>query len=360
MKDFRDIFGTPAEAHAAAPGRVNLLGEHTDYNEGFVLPASIPQHTRVGMRRARASDSTLYSANLDQTARWGRDTPPEAGFARYVYGCVAEAGLADVALDVHVDSDVPIGVGLSSSAALEIATLRALRDLFALPLDDVEIARIGQRAEIRHAGVQCGILDQMACSLLTSDGMLYLDTRTLERARLPLPPASELLVIDSGLSRSLAASKYNERRAQCETASRLLGVKSLRDVNDPQALARLPAPLDRRARHVVSENDRVQRARAADAVEFGRLMSASHRSLSEDYEVSVPQLDRLAALLQADASVYGAKLTGAGFGGACVALCQAGSAAAAGARIVARYRSLGGAGRLLVPARFDPGGAEHG
>ena len=161
---------------------------------------------------------------------------------------------------------------------------------------------------------------------------------------------AELLVIDSGLSRSLAGSAYNERRAQCEQAAGLLGVRSLRDLADATALRKLPPLLRRRARHVVSENDRVQQARGADAALFGRLMQASHASLSTDYEVSTPELDRLVAALTADADVYGAKLTGAGFGGACVALCRDGTAAAAGLRVAAAYNASGGAARVCVPA----------
>jgi galactokinase len=349
VKRFDECFGRAPEALGSAPGRVNLLGEHTDYNDGLVLPTSIPQHTRIAMAHTREPFSTLYSANLDRRARWSEDVPPREPFARYVYGCIAEAGVAHVALDIHVASDVPIGVGLSSSAALEVATLRALRALLDLPLDDVAIARLGQRAEIVHAGVRCGIMDQMACSLLAPGQMLYLDTRTLERELMPLPAGTEVLVIDSGLSRSLAASKYNERRSQCEQAARMLGVAALRDIDTTQALDALPETLRKRAHHVVAENARVAQAKTADAAEFGRLMSASHRSLSADYEVSVPALDVLVSLMQDEDTVHGAKLTGAGFGGACVALCRQGSAAETGRRVMARYRRLGYTGSVLVP-----------
>lgn len=352
MKTFPERFGAEAAVRAQAHGRVNLLGEHTDYNEGFVLPTAIPQQTRVSMRTKAAPPSIVYSANLDEESAFEAGVAPQARFARYVYGCIEEvrARFGDLPpLEIHVESSVPIGVGLSSSAALEVATLRALRELFALDLDDVEIARLGQRAEIVHVGVRVGILDQMACSLLTPGRMLYLDTRSLERSLLPLPADSELLVVDSGISRSLAGSKYNERRAECEQAAQALGVRTLRDCADLQAAENLPPPLNRRARHVIGENARVQAARDADAATFGALMNASHRSLSEDYEVSIPALDRLVALLQAEPSVHGAKLTGAGFGGACVALCRSGGAAHAGANVVAAYAGEGHAGRVLVP-----------
>jgi galactokinase len=246
---------------------------------------------------------------------------------------------------------VPMGVGLSSSAALEVATLRALRELLGLSIDDVEIAQLAQRAEIDYAGVNCGIMDQMASSLADTQSMLFLDTRSFERRLLPIPAGTELLVVDSGLSRSLAASAYNQRRAECEQAAQQLGVASLRDVTQPEAVERLPEPLRRRARHVVTENARVLRAvDGGEAIVFGELMNASHASLRDDYEVSVPPLDHLVALLQAHEAVHGARLTGAGFGGACVALCRESEAGRVGREIVEQYRQAGHTGCVLVPA----------
>jgi galactokinase len=354
MKSFGDIFGGEPEAQAAAPGRVNLLGEHTDYNDGYVLPTAIPQKTRVALRRARGAQFTLYSAELDQTSSFALHSPPAAQFARYVYGCIAEArarGAQIPPLDIHVQSQVPIGIGLSSSAALEVATLRALRELLRLDLDDVEVARLAQRAEVEHAGVNCGILDQMASSLLEPGAMLFLDTRSLERRLLPLPAGAEVLVIDSGQSRSLASSKYNERRSECEAAARALGKSTLRDVTDIAAVDGLPVLPRKRARHVISENARVLRAIESSSPEaFGKLMNESHASLRDDYEVSTPVLDTLQQLLQADPAVFGAKLTGAGFGGACVALCQHGESLPAAGRVLEQYDGMGHKGRLLVPA----------
>ena len=192
----------------------------------------------------------------------------------------------------------------------------------------------------------------MASSLLDVGSMLFLDTRTLNRKLLRLPSRSELLVIDSGVPRSLATSKYNKRRAECEEAARRLGVQALRDVSDVSALDSLPDPLRQRARHILCENARVLRAiKSASAAEFGQLMNASHESLRDDYEVSITALDRLVALLQAEPFVYGAKLTGAGFGGACVALCRAGNAMNIASNVLTRYKNAGHEGRLLVPAR---------
>lgn len=358
MSTFENVFGAKPAVRAQAPGRVNLLGEHTDYNDGFVLPTAIPQQTTVSMRPNGGDTFVVHAASLGREARFALDRAPEDHFASYVYGCVrgiAERGATVPGLDIHVDSQVPMGVGLSSSAALEVATLRALRELLDLSIDDVEIAKLAQRAEIDYAGVNCGIMDQMASSLADTRRMLFLDTRSFERRLLPMPAGTELLVVDSGLSRSLAASAYNQRRAECEQAARQLGVASLRDVTDLDAVERLPEPLRRRARHVVSENARVLRAiDAAGAEVFGELMNASHASLRDDYEVSVPPLDHLVALLQADDAVHGARLTGAGFGGACVALCREGEAGSTGRGIVERYGQAGHTGRVLVP-EMEPG-----
>jgi galactokinase len=353
MSTFEGVFGAAPAVRTQAPGRVNLLGEHTDYNDGFVLPTAIPQRTTVSVRPNGGDTFTVHAASLARSARFTLERAPEEHFASYLYGClrgVAGLGVEVPGLDLHVDSQVPMGVGLSSSAALEVAMLRALRELLGLSIDDVEIAQLAQRAEIDYAGVHCGIMDQMASSLADADRMLFLDTRSLERRLLPMPAGTELLVVDSGLSRSLAASAYNQRRAECEQAARQLGVASLREVTRPDAVESLPEPLRRRARHVVTENARVLRAVEEDGADaFGQLMDASHASLRDDYEVSVPALDRLVGLLQAHDAVHGARLTGAGFGGACVALCRRGEAGRAGSEVVERYRQAGHAGRVLVP-----------
>jgi galactokinase len=356
VKSFAEVFCGVPSVSASAPGRVNLLGEHTDYNDGYVLPIAIAQRTRVAVRPNASDRFRLYAAALDGLAEWAAGTAPAEQFARYVHGCVAvvaEAGFDVPPLDVHVSSDVPIGVGLSSSAALEVATLRALRELLALPFDEVRIAQLAQRAEVDYAGVRCGIMDQMAASLADTNRALFLDTRTLARRLVPLPGGSEVMVLDSGVARELAASGYNTRRAECEEAARALGVPALRDVpvDALDRVNRLPDPLRRRARHVVTENQRVLDAvRAADAAALGRLMNASHASLRDDFEVSVPALDTLVRLLQQRAEVFGARLTGAGFGGACVALCRQGAVAGAATAALTAYAREGGNGRLLVPA----------
>ncbi|WP_412030582.1 galactokinase [Deinococcus yunweiensis] len=343
MSTFKDVFKRDPDVTASAPGRVNLLGEHTDYQGGFVLPTAIPQRTTVSIGRNGTAEHVLHSANSHKTLH----VPVgEVGteFAPYLTGCLTLSGVTE-GLDVFIQGNVPSG-GLSSSAALEVATLRALRDLYALELDDVALALRGVKVEHEFVGVKCGVMDQMASSLAGTDTMLLIDTRSLERRAVPFPAGAEVLVIDSGVPRRLAESGYNERRAQVEEASRLLGVKELRDVTEVSALDGLPELLHKRARHVVTENARVLAGLGADATAFGELMNASHASLRDDYEVSHPQVDELVALLQGHADIFGARMTGAGFGGAVVALARSGQATAAADAVLWRY---GPTGRRVVP-----------
>ncbi|MBD1909818.1 MULTISPECIES: galactokinase [unclassified Leptolyngbya] len=350
--DFVQIFNDAPKIETSAPGRVNLLGEHTDYNDGFVLPTAIPQHTTVAIGPSPNDRHHFYSAELEEMVDLNPTDAAAEGFASYVYGCirmVEESGYPVPPLNVFVTSSVPIGSGLSSSAALEVAMLRGLRSLLNLDIDDVKIAQLGQQAEIQYAGVSCGILDQMASSLADTEHMLFLDTRTLERKILPFPAGAEIVVIDSGVARSLATSGYNQRRSECEEAARQLGVKALRDVSDPQKVEHLPEPIRKRARHVITENNRV--LKALDGVPpkvFGELMNASHASLRDDYEVSVPALDQLVDILQNTSNVFGARLTGAGFGGACVALVAEGEGKAIAQTVLNHYNNAGFNGHILV------------
>lgn len=350
--NYTQIFNAAPEIEARAPGRVNLLGEHTDYNDGFVLPTAIPQQTTVVIGFSANDRHHFYSAELEERVDLDPTEATPHGFARYVDGCIRvleTAGYKIPPLNIFVTSSVPIGSGLSSSAALEVATLRGLRSLLHLPLDDVQIAQLGQQAEIQYAGVSCGILDQMASSLADTDHMLFLDTRTLDRQILPFPKGAEIVVIDSGVARSLATSGYNQRRAECEAAAHQLGVKALRDISDPQHAEHLPEPLRKRARHVITENNRVLNAlKGVTAETFGELMNASHASLRDDYEVSVPALDTLVDILQNTPHVFGARLTGAGFGGACVALVAEGTGEAIARSTLDRYNQSGHNGRILV------------
>ncbi|MGF1937151.1 MAG: galactokinase [Nostoc sp. ChiQUE02] len=352
--DFQQVFGKPPETQASAPGRVNLLGEHTDYNDGFVLPTAIPQSTTVQLGLSSDGHHHFYSENLNEQVSILDINHSPSGFASYIFGCIEilqKAGYKIPSLCVYVKSSVPMGSGLSSSAALEVATLRAVRQLLNLAIDDVEIAQFAQQAEIHYAGVQCGIMDQMASSLADTEHILFLDTRTLERRVMPLPEKAEILVIDSGVPRTLASSGYNQRRAECEEAARSLGVKALRDITDVEVTEKLPEPLRRRARHVITENNRVLEVlQGVTSERFGELMNASHASLRDDYEVSVPALDTLVELLQKTPGVYGARLTGAGFGGASVALVAVGEARSITTHILEQYKQAGYTGQILVPS----------
>lgn len=362
MTNTDTFFGGAPEVNASAPGRVNLLGEHTDYNDGFMLPVATPQRTLVAMSRSGDDHFHFYSPTFDNTVTFPYDGSAPQGYGSYIEGCIRllQAEGAQVPpLRVYITTNLPVGSGLSSSAALEVATLRALRALLGVELDDVKLARIAQRAEIEYAHVNCGIMDQMASSLADETSMLFIDARTLEHRLVRMPPDTELIVVDSGVARKLAASKYNERRAECEEASRKLGVQALRDVSDPAAVESLPSPMRERARHVVQENLRVlEAAGGVSAERFGELMNASHFSLRDDYEVSIPELDELCEHLRAAPGVLGARLTGAGFGGACVALCRAGQARQAAAAALAAYNKNGRQGRILIPVPTEQKGQQ--
>jgi galactokinase len=259
--------------------------------------------------------------------------------------------------DLRLRSDVPLGSGLSSSAALEVATLRAIRAAFDLPLGDIELARAAQRAEVEFVGAPVGIMDQMAASLAGERHALFLDTRSLVFERIALPESLDLVVIDSGVAHQHVSGDYATRRRESEEAARRLGVGRLRDLGS-EALPRidtLPPALARRARHIVTENDRVLRARAAllagDLRALGALFAASHASMRDDYEVSVPAVDLLVELASSHPAVYGARLTGGGFGGAIVAAAERGSAGDVAARVSAAYAERSGrTATTLVPA----------
>lgn len=350
MMSFVQAFGKEPQASGAAPGRVNLLGEHTDYSGGYVLPTAIPQKTSVEAAPG-LSGWEIYSATTGERGQYSYGGTVPQGFPRYVQGCLEllrRRGIELPPVALRIASDVPIGVGLSSSAALSVAVLRAMRALVGFGMDDVTLALCAQQAEREWVGVQVGVMDPMACSLCVPGSMLFLDTRSLEYRLEPMPAGATLLVVDSGTPRELANTAYNQRRTEVELATQLLGVAALRDVSDPHEGANLPPPLDRRVRHVASENRRVLEAVQAPAARFGELMTASHESLRDDYEVSTRALDVLVECLLAQPATYGARLTGAGFGGACVALVRAGAAQDVARGALATYRAAGFSGRVLV------------
>jgi galactokinase len=311
---------------AVAPGRVNLIGDHTDYTGGFVLPMAVhlattvelePGSDRVRLVSEQHSEPAIVSLDVDEP-----DTV-EPDWARYVAGVVAELRPATGG-DGRVTTTLPVGAGLSSSAALEVAVALAL-GFEGTPL---ELARLCRRAEQRASGVPCGIMDQLASAAGVAGHALLIDCASETVTPVPLPDNVEVVAVHSGASRRLAGSAYAHRRSDCEQAERLLG--PLRQASVAAADGLEDARLRRRARHVVTENQRVlamvEALRAGDLAGAGELMVDSHVSLRDDFEVSTPELDQLVEQLGATRGVYGARLTGAGFGGCVVALCEPGAA----------------------------------
>jgi galactokinase len=364
IERFEQLFERRAHAMLSAPGRVNLIGEHTDYNDGFVLPLALPLRARAAIARRDDDLARVHSRERDDDGiveyRVGREQPGR-GWLDYVQGTTSvlwSAGHQPAGFELALESDVPLGSGLASSAALLVAIMRAVRFALGLTLDDVTLARLAQRAEVDFVGAHVGIMDQLCASLGDEEHALFVDTRTLDFERVPFPAALDLAVIGSGVAHSNAAGEYNTRRSECERACELLGVSSLRDVGaaDLTRIDQLPAPLAGRARHVVTENQRVLDTVAALQAErmtdLGPLLAASHRSMRDEYEVSVPEIDLLVDLAVARPDVVGARLTGGGFGGSIVVLTPAGHADEAGQAIVAAYCARSGRpGQLLVPAR---------
>jgi galactokinase len=348
-------------ATADAPGRVNLIGEHTDYHDGVVLPTVIPQRTRVHLQRRSGRQirarSSAYSG-VWEVYEAGRETPGR-GWLDYVQGVtalLARQGVTVPGFDLHVESTIPLGAGVSSSAALEVSLLRGLRSLLHLDLDDVTIARIGQGVETEFVGAPVGIMDQMASSLGVPGEALFLDTRTLEIERLPLPSSMEIVVIHSGITHTHAGGEYRTRRQESFEAAALLGVERLRDVTEDMLprLEQLPPLLARRARHIVTENARVRAAvqalRDGDARRLGALFDASHASMRDDYDTSLPEVDQLVRLAREQPGVYGARLTGGGFGGSVVLLACADLGRSAADAICEEYRrQTSRAPSVLVP-----------
>jgi galactokinase len=363
---FAALAGRPPAVLADAPGRVNLIGEHTDYNGGLVLPLATPQRTRVALAARGDGRVRLTSAEMgDGVVEYALGAETRRGdWPDYVQGVtqvLAAAGHALGGFDLAVASEVPVGSGLSSSAALEIAVMRGLQQLFALDLADPrEMATLARRAENDFVGAPVGIMDQMAALLAGERVALFLDVRGLAYERLPLPDAADIAVVHSGVTHDHASGDYRVRRAECDRAAALLGVRELRDVpaSALAAIERLPGPLDRRTRHVVTEIARVESARealrAGRLEELGRLMNASHASMRDDFEISTPEIDGLVEAARAHPATYGARLTGGGFGGCLVILTAAGEAGRVGRAVAAT--SPAGPGhrpRLVVPPASD-------
>jgi galactokinase len=370
---FRQQFGGEPALVATAPGRVNLIGEHTDYNEGFVFPAAIDKVTAIAAGPRPDTVMELYAANLQSRHRAPLDdlrpgtAAPWANYSKGVAALLRERGCALAGMNLSIYSTVPRGGGLSSSAALEVATATAIMALSGFSLSDLDVIKLCQRAEHEAVGVKCGIMDQFISRLGRKDHAMVIDCRSLTYRHLPLPSHVNLLVCDTGVRRTLAASEYNKRRNECSIAVATLsgilpGITSLRDVTWEQfeEHQHLLDPLvRRRAKHVISENRRVEES--ADALEhadlsrFGKLMYDSHLSLQHDYEVSCSELDAMVDICAEEEGVFGARMTGAGFGGSAICLVDQTHAARVQERILQEYPEHTGKTPVLTICSIDDG-----
>jgi len=349
MKEFGEVYGAEPDGVWAAPGRVNLIGEHTDYNDGFVLPFALPQRTVVAASRVDGPEWTVWSAQPDERITFDL-SEHVSGWASYVAGVVwvlREAGYDVPGARMAITSDVPLGAGLSSSAALESSVLTALVDLGGLDLPVDERPALAQRAENDYAGMPCGIMDQSASIRCQAGHALFLDCRSLEVEHIPFDVAAAglaVLVIDTKSPHRHVTGEYAARRATCEEAARALGLPALRDAT-LATLADLADPVQqRRARHVVTEDQRVLDTvallRDGRVPEIGPLMTASHASMRDDFEITVPEVDT-AVEAALSAGAYGARMTGGGFGGCVLALVDADATDKVAAAVASAFADRG-------------------
>jgi galactokinase len=368
LREFSRAFGDATDVIiASAPGRVNLIGEHTDYNEGYVMPTPIGLRTSAAGRLTGGEEVKLYASNLGElhAFRLNSITPSaEHPWANYIMGVYAELrsmGYSLAGAEMLIHGEVPQGAGLSSSAALEISVIRLLQSLHKLPLTPVEAAYIGKACENRFVGVQSGVMDQFTASLGEQGSALLIDCRSNSYESIKLPAGAAVIATHTGVNRKLDASQYNERVSQCREGVAALnrhGVRasSLRDVSLADLLrheSALPPLIARRCRHVVSENNRVLEAAEAlkrgDVERFGALMHESHESLRADYEVSCMELDALVGIAENSGFVYGSRLTGAGFGGCTVTLLPASRVGDYVKLVKAEYPRVAGRNPVFYP-----------
>jgi len=358
--EFQKHYGRPPRWIVAAPGRVNVIGEHTDYNDGFVLPMAIERYAIMAADSSSAASAiSIYDTNFKETATIDISAPVTKGqpkWSNYIRGVLAgfqNRGVKIPALDVAFLSTVPLGGGLSSSAALEVCTATLVEAATGKQIDPVEKALLAQKAEHDFAGVPCGIMDQFISALGREGHLLLLDCRTRKTELVPMSdPSVALLVINTNVKHELSGGEYAERRAQCEEAARNLGVKSLRDVTAEQleqGKGKMSEVVYRRARHVIGEIERTTHAaegvRASNWPTVGVLMYASHAALRDDYEVSCKELDvvvEIAESIGLKGGVYGCRMTGGGFGGCCVALVKTDSVEAITKKIATDYKARTG------------------
>ncbi len=362
-------FHGPPRWIVRAPGRVNLIGEHTDYNEGFVLPLAIDRAIWISLEPRDDSKVVVCSADFEQTGEFSLSglRHQQQGWLEYLKGVawsLQEAGYALKGWQGIVLGDVPRGAGLSSSAALEVAATRAFAAVSGWPWEPVLMARLGQRAENAWVGVNCGIMDQLISAAGREAHALLIDCRSLELTPVPFPQGIAVAILDTATRRGLVDSQYNERRASCEAAAKAFQVSALRDVAPARFQReshRLDPMIARRAWHVISENQRTLAAaeamRQGDVAALGRLMDESHESLRADYEVSSEALDTMVAAARAHPACRGARMTGAGFGGCAVAVINAASADDFRCRVAAEYQERTGHVPALYICRATEGAA---
>ena len=325
-------FGVQPDVVVSAPGRVNLIGEHTDYNQGLCLPLALPEQTSMALTKAVRGQARAYSVNFDDEAVWSLGEKPRNHWTDYIVGTYAilEREGFDVPLaDIGVQSTIPIGGGVSSSAAFCVCLIRGLSKLANLEIDAERIAKLAQAVENDFIGLPCGLMDQMASSVGSVGQPLLFDTRDNSTTEHALIPGNTIMVFNSGVERQLRGSEYSDRRRQCENAASALGVASLRSITIADVDG-IKNPIDqKRARHVVTENARVMDACHAlellDSLKLGQILNAGHASLRDDFEVSVPAVDALVETC-VHAGALGARITGAGFGGCIVVLTNADNA----------------------------------
>ena len=364
---FAKHYGNAPEFVVRAPGRVNLIGEHTDYNDGFVLPCAIGPATMVAASRRTDDKIRLFAVDFggatDTFAVNGIEHGA-LGWANYVRGMIdalQKAGYALPGADLAIAGNLPQGAGLSSSASLEVAIGKAMLAIAGTDIDATRLAQIAQIAECDFVGTKCGIMDQLISAQGKTGHALLIDCRSLELTDASIPDDVAIMIVHSGVTRGLVEGHYNERRRQCEAAAKAMAVTALRDADMHMLdMAALDAVIYNRARHVITENQRTLDATAAlaksDLRALGKLMAESHASMRDDFEITVPAIDQLVALLQSVIGEKGgARMTGGGFGGACVAILPLNRVDDVRAAVEARYRAPDGGKPLIMVERPGPG-----
>jgi galactokinase len=364
---FVAAYGGQPTLVARAPGRVNLIGEHTDYNDGFVLPCAIGPATMVAASKRSDGEVHIVAADFGDAADsfdLSAITKSEQGWADYVRGMVdalQKAGFALTGANLAIAGNLPKGAGLSSSASLEVAVGQAMLALAGTEIDRTRLAQIAQAAECEFVGTKCGIMDQLISAQGKAGRALLIDCRSLELTNAPIPDDVAIMIVHSGITRGLVEGHYNERRRQCEFAAQAMAVAALRDANlNMLETATLDSVTQRRARHIITENRRTLDAAAAlarsDLTTLGRLMGESHISMRDDFEITVPAINRLVNILQtAIHEEGGARMTGGGFGGACVAVLPANRVAQVRAAVEKEYRTPDNEKPLIMVERPGAG-----